>query len=109
MTTAAPPETRTTLAQLKGVADETRLAILLQLRHGEQCVCDLTDTIQASQSLLSFHLRILREAGLVRDRRVGRWVHYAIAPEGLAALERFLGELRQSAESAPGCSERCCE
>jgi ArsR family transcriptional regulator len=62
------------------LGDETRLRILVHLRDGECCVCDLTDACGAAQSRLSYHLRILKEAGILRDRRDGRWSYYCIEP-----------------------------
>ena len=75
------------------LSDETRLRILERLRRGERCVCDLTDALDAAQSRLSFHLRILKEAGLVTDRRVGRWSYYAVHPEGLEEAAELMGGL----------------
>jgi ArsR family transcriptional regulator len=60
------------------LSDETRLKILERLRQGERCVCELTDALDAAQSRLSFHLKTLKDAGLVTDRREGRWMYYAI-------------------------------
>src|ERR671933_1426956 len=68
------------------LSDETRLGILEMLRGGERCVCELQADLGAAQSRLSFHLRVLREAGLVADRREGRWSYYSIAPEALAEV-----------------------
>jgi ArsR family transcriptional regulator len=68
------------------LSDETRLAILAMLRDGERCVCDLQEELDAAQSRLSFHLRVLKEAGLVADRREGRWSYYRITPEALAEV-----------------------
>ena len=68
------------------LSDETRLGILEMLRHGERCVCDLQADLDAAQSRLSFHLRVLREAGLVTDRREGRWAYYQINPAALTEL-----------------------
>ena len=65
------------------LSDETRLAVLDMLRDGERCVCELQDALDAAQSRLSFHLRVLREAGLVTDRREGRWSYYSLAPDAL--------------------------
>lgn len=67
------------------LSDETRLAILGMLRGGECCVCDLQDALDAAQSRLSFHLKVLRDAGLVRDRKEGRWSFYTLNPERLEA------------------------
>ena len=53
---------------------------------GERCVCELQDELDAAQSRLSFHLKVLREAGLVSDRKEGRWSYYSIVPESLAEV-----------------------
>jgi len=64
----------------KALADETRLTIMaLLLRHGELCVCDVMAVLQISQSKASRHLRYLKNAGLLDDRRGGIWVYYMIA------------------------------
>ncbi len=80
--------------QLRALADEKRLRIVEILRSGERCVCDLQDALDAGQSLLSFHLKTLREAELVRDRREGRWVYYALNAEALEEVEEVLRALR---------------
>ena len=105
MTTTHP--TRPALAQLfHALSDETRLAIVERLRGGERCVCDLTDLLDAAQSRLSFHLKVLKEAGLVIDRREGRWVHYALRPEAFEQLETALGTLRPT--RLPLARAGCC-
>ena len=53
------------------LSDPTRLRIVERLAEGEQCVCDLTGALEAGQSRLSFHLKTLKDAGLVTDRRQG--------------------------------------
>src|SRR6266850_2588033 len=58
-----------TARMFRALSDETRLLLLEQLRGGEQCVCDLTDELDASQSRLSFHLKTLKDAGIVVDHR----------------------------------------
>ena len=70
------------LAQVfRALADETRLEMLaLVSAHGELCVCDLEQVLGISQSKSSRHLRYLKNAGLLDDRRAGLWVHYRIAP-----------------------------
>jgi ArsR family transcriptional regulator len=83
------------------LADGTRLRVLLRLRDGEECVCNLTDALEAGQSRLSFHLKTLKDAGLVRDRRAGRWVYYALEPGALETLETFLRSLRVPAGTVP--------
>jgi ArsR family transcriptional regulator len=75
------------------------------LRHGERCVCDLTDALAAGQSRLSFHLRTMKEAGLVADRRAGRWIYYRLRPEALAELTDVLSSYDPHDAEAhrPGC------
>lgn len=90
------------------LADETRLEILRLLADGEHCVCDLTEALDAAQSRLSFHLKTLKVAGLVSDRREGRWVYYSINPDVLASMAEVLGELRPVQRPVPR-SARCCE
>lgn len=80
------PDLRRGARLFHALSDETRLAILAMLRDGERCVCELQDELDAAQSRLSFHLRVLREAGLVSDRREGRWSYYRITPEALAEV-----------------------
>ena len=65
------------------LSDGTRLSILEMLRGGERCVCELQDELAAAQSRLSFHLRVLKDAGLITDRREGRWAYYRIVREAL--------------------------
>jgi len=71
------------------LSDETRLAILARLRNGEECVCNLADVLGAGQSRLSFHMKTLKDAGLVRDRREGRWIHYSLKPGAFEAVHDF--------------------
>lgn len=75
------------------LAEETRLRIIEKLRAGEECVCNLTDTLETGQSRLSFHLKTLKDAGLVKDRRQGRWIYYSLNPEAIQDLERFIQRL----------------
>lgn len=81
------------LLRFQAVAEETRFRIMQILSEGERCVCDLQVPLGAAQSRLSFHLRKLKEAGLVDDRREGRWVYYSLRPEALEEMRAFLGEV----------------
>lgn len=65
-------------ADLHVIADETRLRILDFLANGEQCVCDITGALGLSQPLASYHLAVLREAGMVHVRRDAHWIYYSI-------------------------------
>lgn len=90
------------------LSDETRLRIIHELREGEQCVCVLTERLQVGQSRLSFHLKTLKEAGLITDRPEGRWIYYALDETALEDLKEIL---RDVAERRPWrkASSRCCE
>lgn len=65
-------------AFLKAVADPTRARILKLLEGRELCVCQLMNILSLSQSTISGHLSILKNAGLVTDRKEGRWAHYSL-------------------------------
>ncbi len=75
------------------LADPARLAIMSRLRRGPACVCDLQVELGMASNLLSYHLRILREAELVTGTRRGRRVEYRVRSEGLAQLRRELERL----------------
>lgn len=66
----------------KALADQTRLRILMLLQAGEElCVCELTQALALAQPKISRHLAILRESGLLLDRKAGLWVYYRLHPE----------------------------
>jgi ArsR family transcriptional regulator, arsenate/arsenite/antimonite-responsive transcriptional repressor len=97
-TTATPATDLTRAARLfHALSDETRLAVIEMLRDGERCVCDLQTDVGAAQSRLSFHLKVLKDVGLVTDRKQGRWVHYALDRETFAELEALLTDFKPSA------------
>lgn len=80
--------------RFRALGDETRLRILETLAaEGERCVGELMDSLGLGQSLVSHHLRSLREAGLVSVRRDGRWINYSVAEPALAAARLSIYEL----------------
>lgn len=81
------------LQRLQAVGEETRLRLIQLLAGGERCVCELQDDLGAGQSRLSFHLRKLKEAGLVTDRKEGRWVYYTLVPGALGQVQEFIGDI----------------
>ena len=103
-------ETAVTDSRLERVfhalSDMKRLRILEILRSGECCVCDLAGSLDIRQSLLSFHLRTLRDAGLVSDRKEGRWVHYALNEEALQEARDYVDGLARDAKRGAGF--QCC-
>jgi ArsR family transcriptional regulator len=76
------------LSIFKALSDDIRLRILKLLQDGELCVCDIVAALDMSQPKISFHLASLKEAGLIRDRKAGRWTHYRLDDSEL--FRRFL-------------------
>jgi ArsR family transcriptional regulator len=108
MPTSPKVDIRNTARLFHALSDETRIAIIVRLRDGEKCVCDLTDLLDAAQSRLSFHLKTLKDAGLVRDRRNGRWVHYSLNRETLGEIENLIGTLKPSRRLLAHAAD-CCD
>lgn len=78
------------LAELfKALADETRLSILALLWDGEKCVCEIMTALPISQPAVSHHLKILRQAGLVKDERRGKWIFYHLNRPALDAMGKL--------------------
>lgn len=104
----------------KTLADETRARIaLLVARETELCVCELTCALEVSQPKISRHLALLRESGLLADRRKGQWVYYRLHPELpdwvnktlhtlLEANREWLAENHQRLCAMEDRPNRCC-
>lgn len=75
---------------LGAVSDPIRLSILDELRRDQRCVCDLQELLDVAPNLLSYHLRILREAGLVAATRWGRWVDYRLTRDAATVMRAAL-------------------
>jgi len=71
-----------TSSLLKVVSEESRLQLLCILRSGEHCVCELMDHVDLSQSLISHHLKDLKEAGIIQDEKRGLYVYYTLTKQG---------------------------
>jgi len=75
------------------LCDPTRIRIIAALRNGELCVCELVDALEISQSSLSTHLQICRQAGVVTTRRQSRWIYYALSRQYVPLIEGIFSEL----------------
>ena len=92
----------------KALADESRVRVLLALRPGELCVCQITELLGFAPSTVSKHLSILEQAGLVLSRKAERWVYYrlpekpvsASVGEALAWVERSLATSAEAVRDA---------
>lgn len=101
----APP---VAIAALKALAEPVRWRIVELLAAEELCVCHIVESLDIPQPLVSHHLRVLREAGLVDSSRFRYWTYYRLLPEGLAPLA---GSLTGLATATPPVGERrrpCC-
>jgi len=76
------------LADFKAFSDETRLRILALLEGGERCVCEIVAALQMDQPRISFHLKVLKKAGILKERKEERWIRYSIRDDDM--LVRFL-------------------
>ncbi|WP_341733824.1 metalloregulator ArsR/SmtB family transcription factor [Microcoleus sp. EPA2] len=94
-------------AGFHALSDPLRIQILELLRQQELCVCDLCDRLCVSQSKLSFHLKTLKEAALVRSRQEGRWIYYSLNLVQFLALEQYLSDYRRFSQILP--ARQCFE
>ncbi len=67
---------------IKLIGEESRLKIMCILKQGKHCVCEIEDHVKQSQSLISHHLKDLKEAGLIKDEKQGLYVYYFLTPKG---------------------------
>jgi len=91
-------ELKGTVEFLKVVAEENRLKILCLLRSGERCVCDIWQFIDIPQNLVSHHLKVLRDFGLVDDRKEGLRVYYSINKKEMSKFNLLLSHFLKSYE-----------
>ncbi len=78
--------TRDAVALLEAVSDPVRWSVLSRLADRPSCVCEIQEHVTIAPSLLSYHLKVLRESGLVTAARRGRWIDYALAPDAHARI-----------------------
>ncbi len=90
----------------KALSEETRLKILKLLKNGELCVCDITDALKMTQPNISFHIALLKEAGLIKDRRNGRWIHYSLDETDMFIRFLLLGIFEKTGGISTGEIER---
>jgi ArsR family transcriptional regulator len=76
----------------RALSDPLRIQIIELLRSSELCVCELCEKLEVNQSKLSFHLKNLKEANLIRSRQQGRWVYYSLNLAEFAILEQYLAQ-----------------
>lgn len=90
----------------RALADENRIRILLALRRGEVCVCQITELLGLAPSTVSKHLSILYQAGLVESRKEGRWMHYRLPDDGVpVAVREAIDWVAKSLDGHPRVAE----
>ena len=86
-------------------SDPFRLEIIVLMMDGEVCVCDIMKLTNLSQSRISYHIKILKEAGLISDRQEGRWVYYSLNKKSLLLIKEWIFSLTDYSSNR----KRCCE
>lgn len=106
--------------KLKALGDETRFKLFLLLSEKRICVKGLAKTLEISESAVSQHLKVLKEAGLVKGEKVGYYVHYIVQKDVLTELQGLIGKLADGVNSIEeqkkelnienfDCKKRGCE
>lgn len=96
------------LEVLRALADPLRWEIVELLADEQLCVCHLTEELAVAQPLVSHHLKVLRDAGLVEGERFRYWTYYRLRPETVHAVAAHLGGLAGDAPVADHARRPCC-
>jgi ArsR family transcriptional regulator len=92
---------------LIAAADPHRLALLRTLAGGTQCVCELQRQVPLPGNRLSYHLKVLREAGLILGVKRGRWIDYSLVEGALDRLRAAVPQAPANADLLTGAEARC--
>ena len=85
------------------LSDPIRINILELMMNGEICVCDIVKVTGLAQSKISYHIKILKDSGLISDRQEGRWVYYKLDLEVLSEIQNWMDNLIQSSKNKRYC------
>tara|TARA_B100001027_G_scaffold187500_1_gene140305 strand:- start:5 stop:322 length:318 start_codon:yes stop_codon:yes gene_type:complete len=88
---------------MESLSDPIRINILELMMNGEICVCDIVKVTGLAQSKISYHIKILKDSGLIIDRQEGRWVYYKIDYEVLSDIQNWMVNLIQSSKNKRNC------
>ena len=91
----------------KALGDENRIRILKALHDGEKCACRLLEELSITQPTLSHHMKILCEAGIVTERKDGKWMRYTISCEGVCRVRNLMKTLLSSEHIPQPCRGGC--
>jgi ArsR family transcriptional regulator len=98
-----------TAERLKALAEPTRLQILEMLDREEMCVCEIIERLNMSQPAVSHHLKILRQAELITDRKEGKWVFYTLNAAGYRSLTDNLLKIKGNPVEKKSRPSICCD
>ncbi len=96
------------LPMLKALAEPLRWTIVAALAGEELCVCHLSEDLGVAQPLISHHLRVLRDAGLVESEKWRYWTYYRLRPSALAQLGTLIDTLATAGPAAAAQRRPCC-
>ena len=88
---------------MESLSDPIRINILELMMNGEICVCDIVKVTGLAQSKISYHIKILKDSGLICDRQEGRWVYYKLDLEVLSDIQNWMGKLIVSSKNKRNC------
>jgi ArsR family transcriptional regulator len=108
MATAIRPDPTSVAQWFHALSDEARVRIVELLSHKERCVCELEQVLGIAQSRLSFHLKVLKDAGLLADRREGRWMYYNLQRDTLDQIAAYTKSVKPG-KHAGSCTMACCD
>lgn len=106
--TAPRPDAAHVATWFHALADEARVQIVELLSHKERCVCELEQVLGIAQSRLSFHLKVLKDAGLLADRKEGRWMYYNLQRDTLDQIAAYTKSVKPG-KHAGSCTLACCD
>jgi len=95
------PDLQNVLSGFNALSDPLRLQIVELLRSQELCVCELREQLDVGPSKISFHLKQLKEAKLLRSQHKGRWIYYSLNLSQFVVLEQYLAEYRRFSPTMP--------
>lgn len=79
--------------ELKAIAEPNRLQILDMISKGEKCACDILDNFEFTQPTLSYHMKVLIDAGIVNSRKEGIWQYYSLVDENIGELKALMNQI----------------
>lgn len=88
---------------LKTLGDSIRFDIVMLLATGPKCVCEIFEELKLKQSIVSHHLKVLRENDLVEMNKDGKWIYYSLSRKKLAILNGFIEKISQIKETKSKC------